>query len=101
MAVGDLGSGQDKGGGTVREPVCNDVRSDEARESGSQSSASEDIFKRGLTAMTSQQVELDTNEFLCLPRWSRPPGSGRGALAQNEPRAHLSEPRLRKVMVLR
>jgi len=62
VEVGDLGSWQDKGGGTVREILCDDVRSDEAGESGSQGSASEELFDCGLTAMSSQQVELDTDD---------------------------------------
>jgi hypothetical protein len=62
VEVGDLGSWQDKGGGTVREILCDDVRSDEAGESGSQGSASEKLCECLLTTMTVQQVELNTDD---------------------------------------
>jgi hypothetical protein len=65
--MGDLGSRQDKGGGALRASFYKHVRSVEAGESSSQSSASETVSERCVTAMTGPASEAeieDINEVL-------------------------------------
>jgi len=49
--MGDLGCGQGKGGRAVRPSLYDNVSSDEARESGAEGAASEEVPERRVTSM--------------------------------------------------
>ena len=61
--MGDLGSRQDKGGGALRASFYKHVRSVEAGESSSQSSASETVSERCVSAMTGPASEAEIEDI--------------------------------------
>jgi hypothetical protein len=57
--MGDLGGRQGKGGCAVRPSVCDNVSSDEARESGAEGFASEEVPERGVNSMPTTNRDTD------------------------------------------
>jgi hypothetical protein len=66
--MGDLGRRQDKGRRAIRASLCNDVRSDEAGQSGSKGSASAEILERRVTAVCFRPEKLDVQADIRLLR---------------------------------
>jgi hypothetical protein len=59
VEVGDLGGWEDEGGGSVRASLRDNVTSDKAGKSGSQATASKEIFKCRVTALMREKKQYE------------------------------------------